>query len=67
LSVERKQGLTEKQLSILESEMALCKKDTGRAYTLWLIGRSSALLHDFYLEKAFLQNYRRKEVFTQWN
>lgn len=29
MSVERKQGLTEKQLSILESEMALCKKGHG--------------------------------------
>ncbi len=68
MSVERKQGLTEKQLSILESEMALCKKDMGRAYTLWFIGGSLGLLRQhFYLEKALLHTDKREEVFTQWN
>jgi len=53
MSIKRKQQLTNKQLLILESEMALRRKDMGRAYTLWLIGGSLALLHHFYLENVY--------------
>ena len=66
MSIKRKEQLTDKHLLILESEMPLCRKDMGHAYTLWLIGGSLGLLmHHFYLdnvEKALLHTHRRKEV-----
>ena len=67
MSIKRKQQLTNKQLLILESEMALRRKDMGRAYTLCLIGGSLALLHHFYLENVLWHTDQRKEVFIQWN
>jgi len=48
MSVEKKSQLTEKQLSILESEMQKHRKSVGIAYLLWFFFGSLGI-HKFYL------------------
>jgi len=48
MSVEKKSQLTEKQLSILESEMQKRRKSVGIAYLLWFFFGSLGI-HKFYL------------------
>lgn len=51
MSVQEKQNLTEKQLSILSSEMEKHKKSTGLTYAL-LIFFGTLGIHKFYIGKA---------------
>ena len=51
MSIQEKQALTEKQLSILGSEMEKHKKSTGLAYALWFFFGTLGI-HKFYIGKA---------------
>lgn len=48
MSIQTKQNLTEKQLSILNSEMEKHKKSTGLAYVLWFFFGTLGI-HKFYI------------------
>ncbi|WP_019850339.1 TM2 domain-containing protein [Desulfitobacterium sp. PCE1] len=48
MSIQEKQNLTEKQLSILNSEMEKHKKSTGLAYVLWFFFGTLGI-HKFYI------------------